>query len=377
MPVLLAPESAPTLLELLNELKKNSGLDWVVPETRTNSEYDNVRIRGIGSLQHAQEYELSFLANPKLQDQLHETRAAAVFLRAEDLKALKKAGIQYSFLPILCESPYFAYALLAQWFEQFRLRQLPKAHHPSAHIHPSAEIGQGVHIGPHVVIEANARIGNGSRIEANVYVGAGVIIGADCHIHPNVVLYHETTIGDRCIIHGGAVLGADGFGFAPHPQHTGQWAKIAQLGQVVVGNDVEIGANTTIDRGALDATQIGDGVKLDNQIMVGHNVTIGEHTAIAACVGIAGSTQIGARCIIGGAAMISGHLIIADDVQVSGGTAITSSVTDAGRMTGVYPYQEHRQWQRNAAVISQLSTLRKRIRDLERALQDLATETKK
>ena len=165
-------------------------------------------------------------------------------------------------------------------------------------------------------------------------------------------------------MHSGCVIGADGFGFAPHPQ--GGWAKIAQVGTVEIGNDVEIGANTTVDRGALDNTVIADGVKLDNQIMVGHNVHIGEHTAIAACVGIAGSTHIGAHCIIGGAAMISGHLTIADHVQISGGTAITSSIKTAGRYSGVYPYALHKDWQHNAAVISQLSQLRKRVRSLER-----------
>ncbi|HLR82739.1 MAG TPA: UDP-3-O-(3-hydroxymyristoyl)glucosamine N-acyltransferase [Paenalcaligenes sp.] len=377
MPVLLASESAPSLLELLTQLEQNSGLDWVLPDGTERSAYEQIQIRGIGSLQNAGETELSFLANPKLRAQLNDTRAAAVFMRADDLSALNQAEASYTFLPIICDSPYFAYALIAQWFESLRVKQLPKAHHPSAVIHPSATIAEGVHIGPHAVIEANVHIGRGTRVEGNAYVGNGVSIGSDCHIHPNVVLYHGTEIGDRCIIHGGAVLGADGFGFAPHPQQEGQWAKIAQLGKVVIGNDVEIGANTTIDRGALDATQIGDGVKLDNQIMVAHNVIIGPHTAIAACVGIAGSTHIGARCIIGGAAMISGHLTITDDVQVSGGTAITSSVHQSGRLTGVYPYQEHRQWQRNAAVISQLSSLRKRVRDLERALQASATETEK
>lgn len=377
MPVLLASDSAPTLLDLLIELKEQGGLDWVLPQTYAQDAYQQLRIRGIGSLEHAGESELSFLANPKLRAQLQNTRAAAVFLHADDLSALIAADCDFSFLPVVCDSPYFAYALAAQWFESWRLQQLPKAQHPSAIIHPTAEIAAGVHIGPHVVIEPHVKIDAGTRVEAHSYLGAGVTIGKDCHLHPNVVLYHDTHIGDRCIIHSGAVLGADGFGFAPHPVHTGQWAKIAQLGQVVVGNDVEIGANTTIDRGALDATHIGDGVKLDNQIMVAHNVIIGPHTAIAACVGIAGSTRIGARCIIGGAAMISGHLSIADDVQISGGTAITSSIHHAERLTGVYPYQEHRQWQRNAAVLSQLSTLRKRVRDLEQALERLAIETEK
>ncbi|HUH86787.1 MAG TPA: UDP-3-O-(3-hydroxymyristoyl)glucosamine N-acyltransferase, partial [Pusillimonas sp.] len=186
-------------------------------------------------------------------------------------------------------------------------------------------------------------------------------------LHAGVTLYHGVHIGDRVIVHSGAVLGADGFGFAPHPgSEPGAWAKIAQLGGVSIGNDVEIGANTTVDRGALEDTVIGNGVKLDNQIMVAHNVRIGEHTAMAACVGIAGSTVIGARCTIGGAAMLSGHIVLGDDVHVSGGTAITSNVEKPGRYTGVYPFDEHVGWQRNAAVLGQLSHLRRRLRTLEK-----------
>jgi len=175
-------------------------------------------------------------------------------------------------------------------------------------------------------------------------------------------------IGARAILHSGVVLGADGFGFAPDPTlGQGAWGKIAQLGGVRIGDDVEIGANTTIDRGALEDTEIGDGVKLDNQIMLGHNVRVGEHTAMAACVGVAGSTVIGSRCTIGGAAMLSGHLTLADDVHISGGTAVTSNILQPGRYTGVYPYAEHGEWQRNAAVLQQLSQLRRRLRALEKA----------
>ena len=258
------------------------------------------------------------------------------------------------------------YALLAQWFDQHRLDDLPVGIHSTAIVDPAAEIGAGVSIGPYCVIEAGVRIGNGSRLGAHSIIGSGSVLGTDCLLHARVTLYHGVIVGDRAILHSGVVLGADGFGFAPDPRtDSGGWVKIAQLGGVWIGDDVEIGANTTVDRGALESTHIGHGVKLDNQIMVGHNVRVGDHTAIAACVGVAGSTHIGKRCIIGGAAMLSGHLVLGDDVHVSGGTAITSNITQAGRYTGVYPYSSHRDWQKNAAVLTQLSSVRQRLRKLE------------
>src|SRR5690625_2615449 len=371
MPVLLASDSAPSLIELLETLKQRAGLDWTLPVGANQLDYHEQPICGLGSLAHASEVELSFLANPKFAEQLHTTKAGAVFLRPLDLKQLQEGASNINLLQELCAEAYFAYAVAVQWFDQHRLQHLPPGIHPLAVIDPDAQLEPGVSVGPHAVIEAGCQIGRGARIEAGCHIGKQSRIGAHSHLYPRVVLYHGTQVGERCIIHSGAVIGADGFGFAPDPVHQGQWAKIAQLGQVQIGNDVEIGANTTIDRGALDNTVIHDGVKLDNQIMVAHNVEIGAHTAVAACVGIAGSTKIGARCIIGGAAMISGHLEIVDDVQVSGGTAVTGSVRQPERLTGVYPFQEHKQWQRNAAVISQLSHLRKRVRALERTLEAL------
>jgi UDP-3-O-[3-hydroxymyristoyl] glucosamine N-acyltransferase len=206
-----------------------------------------------------------------------------------------------------------------------------------------------------------------TQIGAGCFLGDDVEIGSSSNLYPRVSIYYGVKVGDRAIIHSGVVLGADGFGFAPDPSLSkGAWGKIPQLGVVLIGHDVEIGANTTIDRGALDNTIIGDGVKIDNQVMIGHNCVIGAHTAIAACVGIAGSTAIGSRCTIGGMAGVSGHLVICDDVHISGGTGIIASIDQPGRYTGVYPYAEHKEWQRNAAVITQLSGLRKRVRALER-----------
>jgi UDP-3-O-[3-hydroxymyristoyl] glucosamine N-acyltransferase len=222
-------------------------------------------------------------------------------------------------------------------------------------------------VGPLAVIGARCVIDAMVQIGAGTVLGADVKVGASCVIHPRVAIYDGVQIGARVIVHSGAVLGADGFGFAPDPSLAkGAWGKIPQLGGLVIGNDVEIGANTTIDRGALENTVIEDGVKLDNQIMIAHNCRIGTHTAIAACTAVAGSTTIGARCTIAGAAGIAGHLTICDDVFVSGGTGITTDVTEPGRYTGVFPFATHSEWQRNAAVISQLSVMRKRLRKLER-----------
>lgn len=339
-----------------------AGLDCIPAETKDETQ---LRIRGLGSLLSAGADEISFLSNPRLQSQLPQSAAAAVILTPAAYETLE-AG-RYSFLPVLCSEPYLMYALLAQWFDRHRLNSLPAGIHGSAIIAPTARIESGVAIGPHCVIEDGVRIGQGTRLGPGCIIGANSVLGADCLLHGRVTLYHHVTVGDRAILHSGCVLGADGFGFAPDPrQQTGAWAKIAQIGGVVLGNDVEIGANTTVDRGAIENTLIGNGVKLDNQIMIGHNCQIGDHTAMAACVGVAGSTIIGKRCSIGGAAMLSGHLTLADDVNVSGGTAITSSISQPGRYTGVYPYAEHVQWQRNAAVLPQLATLRRRIRALEK-----------
>lgn len=362
MPVLLTLNQAPTLSNLL-EQANSIGLDYTLDAT---PEVPNCRIQGLGSLKSAGSTEISFLSNPRLQGELSDTRAAAVILTPDAWAELQASGKDVSFQPVLCDAPYAMYALLAQWFDQHRLKQLPSGIHPTAIVDPSAVLGSGVSIGPYSVIEANVHIGDNTRIGAYAIIGANSVLGADNLLHARVTCYHGVLLGSRCIVHSGVVLGADGFGFAPAPHtDTGAWVKIAQLGTVSVGDDVEIGANTTIDRGALETTTIGNGVKLDNQIMIGHNVQVGDHTAMAACVGVAGSTRIGKRCTIGGAAMLSGHLILEDDVHISGGTAITSNVATPGRYTGVYPYAGHKEWQKNAAVLPQLASLRKRLRKLE------------
>ncbi len=352
----------PVMLDELLGSADTQGLTWEIknPQGRAMPQID-----GIASLTNAGAQSISFLSNPKFFGQLASTQAAAVLLPARALEHLPE---QTPFLVVCCEDPYLLYSRLSQWFEKQRLAKLSRTIHPTAVIHERAQLGQNVAIGPHVVIEENVRIGNG------VTIGPACVIGRDCHIgndsllHARVTFYAGVSIGERCIIHSGAVLGADGFGFAPDATHEpGGWSKIVQFGGVVLGNDVEIGANTTIDRGALDDTVIGNDVKLDNLIMIGHNVQVGDHTAMAGCAGIAGSTIIGKRCTIAGAAMLAGHIRLADDVHVSGATAVMSDITKPGRYSGVFPLAEHSLWQKNAAVLLQLAQLRRRIRDLEKS----------
>jgi UDP-3-O-[3-hydroxymyristoyl] glucosamine N-acyltransferase len=363
MPVFLEPAKAPTLEALLAEVFTD-GLSWhIEAETMPH-------VAGIGTLGSAGPSEITFLANAHYAEQLGRTHAAAVILTPEAARALD-AGHEPAFARVVCSDPYLLYARVAQWFDAQMRPAVGTFVHPSAVVADDAVLEDDVCLGPQVVIEGGTRIGRGSVI------GAGCVIGADCEIgpasllHARVTLYSRVRIGARAIVHSGAVLGADGFGFAPDAMaasrgERGRWVKIPQLGGVVIGDDVEIGANTTIDRGALEDTAIGHGVKLDNQIMIAHNVRVGDFTAMAACVGIAGSTRIGSRCTLGGAAMISGHLELGDDVHISGGTLVSASIAKPGRYTAVYPLAEHGEWQRNAAVVQQLARLRRRLQAVER-----------
>lgn len=264
---------------------------------------------------------------------------------------------------LISQDPYADYARLSAWFAN-RLRSAAPftGIHPQAVIHASAALGEGVSVGAATVLEPEVRIGRGTRIASGCALGPGVEIGEDCILHPGVVIYAGVRIGARAIIHAGTVIGADGFGFAP--SRTG-WIKIEQLGSVRIGDDVEIGAGCTIDRGALDDTVIGAGVKIDNQVQVGHNVRIGEHTVIAGCVGIAGSAVIGARCMIGGGVGVAGHLQICDGAVIGGFSLVERSVTEPGFYTGAWPLQGHAEWERTAATLKQLPRMRQRLRALE------------
>jgi UDP-3-O-[3-hydroxymyristoyl] glucosamine N-acyltransferase len=263
----------------------------------------------------------------------------------------------------LVSDPYLYYAKIQQWWvaqSEFR----PEAGiHPSAVVDPYAQVDASAYVGPNAVVGAGSQVGAFVRLEAGVVIGREVQIGQGSRLYPNVTIYDECIIGEHCILHSGCVIGADGFGFAPEK---GQWVKIPQVGRVILSDQVEVGANTTIDRGALGDTLIGFGVKLDNQIMLAHNVQVGEHTAMAACVGIAGSTQIGARCTIGGAAMIVGHLNIPDGTHISAATTVISSIKEPGVYTSVFPMQDHRSWEKTAASLRQLVKLRAELRELKK-----------
>jgi len=319
-------------------------------------------IARIGPLTGADAQTLSFLSNPRYQSQLASSEAACVIVAPAFAEAASKRGVSGG-AAIVTPDPYLYFARLSQWWAA-RVRPLPLASiHPSAVIDPSASLGEGVDIGPLAVIEAGARIGDAARIGPHCVIERNAVVGAGTRLAARVTLGFDCRIGARGIVHGGVVIGADGFGFAPNQ---GRWEKIEQLGAVSIGDDVEIGANTCIDRGALDDTVIEDGVKLDNQIQIGHNVRIGAHTAMAGCSAVAGSTTIGKHCTVGGAAMIIGHLTLADHVHVSMGTAITRSISKPGQYSGVFPFDDNASWEKNAATLRQLHSLRERLRALEK-----------
>ncbi len=317
----------------------------------------------VASLEQARPDEISFLSHPKYRAQLSTTRAGAVILSRQAAAASPSACI-------VSEQPYLYFARVSRW--------LNPGHKPPAGIHPTATVASrlpaSVSVGAGAVIGEACTIGENVVVGPGCVVGAGVAIGADSLLHAKVSVYPGCLIGRRAIVHAGAVIGADGFGFAPEAD--GSWLKIPQIGGVVIGDDVEIGANTTIDRGALDDTVIEDGVKLDNQIQVGHNVRIGAHSALAGCVGIAGSARIGRRCTVGGGSVILGHIAIADGVNISAGTLVAKSITRAGNYTGTVPFLEHADWLKNFARLRHLDAMADKIRALEAQVARLAEQEK-
>ena len=315
------------------------------------------RIRQVAPIESAGEGEITFLSNRKYHKLLADSKAGAVIVNPDAANATAMARI-------VCDNPYAYYARVATLLNPENPAQ--PGVHPRAVIHPQAVVAGSASIAACAVIDEGARIGEHAVIGANCYVGRGVAIGEHTRLHPNVTIYHACVIGSRGILHSGVVVGADGFGMAPD---AGKWVKIPQIGRVVIGDDVEIGASTTIDRGALADTVIEEGVKIDNQVQIGHNCRVGAHTVIAGCAGIAGSTRIGRHCIIGGSAMFSGHIEIADGVTVSGGTAIVKSITRPGTYTSVFPYSPHDEWVRNAPLLRHLREMMDRIRVLEQQIR--------
>ena len=321
-----------------------------------------IRIDRIGAIEGATRSTITFLSNLRLQPQLAASAAGCVIVGP----ALREAALARC-AAIITPDPYLYYARLTQWWAARSQLAAVVGVHPSAIVDPSVRLGAGVAIGPLVVIEADVQIGDGVVIGAHSIVGRAARIGAATRLAARVTFGERCQIGARGIIHSGVVIGADGFGFAPTE---GRWEKIEQLGAVSIGDDVEIGANTCIDRGALGDTLIADGVKLDNLIQIGHNVRIGEHTAMAGCVGVAGSAVIGRHCTVGGAGMILGHLELADRVHISAGSLVTRSILKPGQYTGVFPIDDNASWEKNAATLRQLHALRDRLRALERAQSD-------
>jgi UDP-3-O-[3-hydroxymyristoyl] glucosamine N-acyltransferase len=318
----------------------------------------DIVVSRIAPLDAADANSISFLANPKYQAQLASTGAACVIVAPALAEAAAARGAA-----IVTPDPYLYFARLTQWWAARARPSLSTGRHASAVISPEARLGQGVEIGALAVIEAGAVIADGARIGPHCVVERGAHIGAGTRLAARVTVGFDCHIGARCIVHSGVVIGADGFGFAPSREG---YVKIEQLGAVRIGDDVEIGANTCIDRGALGDTLIGDGVKLDNLIQIAHNVEIGRNTAIAGCAAVAGSTRIGAHCTIGGAANVIGHLKLADGVHISACTTITRSISEPGVYSGVYPFEENRAWEKNAATLRQLHALRERLRALEK-----------
>lgn len=315
-----------------------------------------VVIAGVGTLQGARADQLSFLSNPKYRKQLAECGAAAVLMRHDTECPEDFAGAR-----LRVDDPYLAFARASRLLHP--VAPVRPGVHPTAVVDPTAVIDPTAEVGPYAVIGAQARIDAWVAIGSACHIGAGVSLGEGTRLHPHVVIYDGCVIGRHCILHSGAVIGADGFGLA---WSGASWEHIPQIGRVVLGDHVDVGANTTIDRGALEDTVVEQGAKLDNQIQIGHNCVIGEHAAIAGCVGIAGSTRIGARCRIGGATIVNGHIEICADTQVAGGSGVMNSITEPGVYASATPLMPFAQWRRNAAPIRHLDDFARRLRALER-----------
>lgn len=314
----------------------------------------NLEITGLGTLTAAQPGELSFLANLAYRDQLTSTKASAVIVHPRQAEECLCAAI-------ILDNPYLGYAKVSALFNT-----LPKADniiHQSAVVSPTSVIGNNVTLGANCVIEDHAVISDGVIIGSGSIIGANSRIGERTRLHHNVSVYHDVVIGSDCIIHSGAVIGSDGFGFA---NDKGQWVKICQIGGVLIGNNTEIGANTTIDRGAMSDTKIGNGVKLDNQIQIAHNVEIGDHCAMAAGTMIAGSTKIGKCCTLAGGVGVAGHLDIAAGSHVTAMTLVTKSISEAGSYSSGTAMSKTSEWRKSAARFRQLDDMAKRIRTLEK-----------
>jgi UDP-3-O-[3-hydroxymyristoyl] glucosamine N-acyltransferase len=313
----------------------------------------SLQVHGIGTLHDAKPGEVSFFANPRYRRQLQTTRASVVILAADALSLCPVAAL-------VVDHPYLGFARAAALFAP--PKELPVGIHGTAWVSPEAVVHESACIGPQASVSARARIGRRALVGPGCVIGEDVVIGDDTRLVARVTLCQGVRLGERGLLHPGVVIGADGFGIA---NDAGVWVKVPQLGSVRIDDDVEIGANTTVDRGAIEDTVVEQGVKIDNQVQIGHNVHIGAHTAIAGCVAIAGSVRIGKRCAIGGAASIAGHLEIADDVYLTAASEVAKSISRQGIYSSGMPVQENQLWRKNIARFRHLDDLARRIKRLE------------
>jgi UDP-3-O-[3-hydroxymyristoyl] glucosamine N-acyltransferase len=332
-----------------------------------------LEVARIAPLAEATGDSITFIAQAKLAPLLAATGAACVIVAPALRDAAAQRVAEGRGAAILCADPYLAFARLTQLWAAVMRDRPPPGVHSSAIVEEGTRIHPSAHVGALAFVGRGAVLGEGCIVAVQSHVGAGASLGAGTVLMPRVLLAAGCRIGARGIVHGGAVIGADGFGFAPN---AGRWEKIEQLGSVAIGDDVEIGANTCVDRGALGDTTLGDGVKLDNLVQIAHNVRVGAHTAFAGCAAVAGSTTIGKHCTIGGAARIIGHLEIVDHVHISATTLVSRSILKPGQYSGAFPFDDNASWEKNAATLRQLHALRDRIRALEKALQGAGPEEK-
>ena len=314
----------------------------------------DIVITGVASMQSAGEGQITFMVNPRYREHLAQCLASAVVMTQDDLPYAKSAAL-------VVKNPYVTYALMAQILDT--TPQPAKNIAPSAVVDATAKLGENVAIGANAVIESGVELGDNVVIGAGCFVGKNTHIGAGTRLWANVTIYHEIQIGQSCLIQAGTVIGSDGFGYA---NERGNWIKIPQLGRVIIGDNVEIGACTTIDRGALDDTVIGQGVIIDNQCQIAHNVVIGDNTAVAGGVIMAGSLKIGRYCMIGGASVINGHMEICDKVTVTGMGMVMRPITEPGVYSSGIPLQPNKVWRKTAALVMNIDDLTKRLKAIER-----------
>lgn len=319
---------------------------------------EDIAIHAIAPASQAQWHDITFLANPKYKQDVINSAAGAIIVADKNADWFPERNL------IITKDPYLYFAKVARLFHPVVAAKAGR--HPTAVIEPSAVVPENCEIGANVYIGANTVLGSGCRVLANSVVEHDCVLGDECVLHPNVTVYYGCTLGKRVELHSGCVIGADGFGLA---FAGASWFKIPQIGGVTLGDDVEIGANTTVDRGAMSDTLIKNGSKIDNQIQIAHNCEIGEHTVIAAKTGISGSTKIGNYCVIGGGVGTVGHIEIADKTQIGGGTCVTHSVTEAGQhFASIFPMLSYREWAKNAVHIKHLNEMSKKIKALEQAI---------